>query len=113
MSTFRFRSTALSRSVVSSSFWSAVDRPGLEGQSRLATVAIHAPRISRKGLGGLVSAGFLVAAAQAEFRNANSPRAVRKARTAAPADRLDTRLRNLIGSGSIDLGRNTVNAFGE
>src|SRR5215218_8902382 len=53
----RFRSTALSRmAFISESCW-ATGRPGLEGQSMLATVATHAARNSRGGGGATEPTG--------------------------------------------------------
>src|SRR5450756_3209858 len=44
---FNFNCTARSSNEISSAFCSATLRPGLDGQSLLATVTSHAPRNSR------------------------------------------------------------------
>ena len=57
MMVLRFKRTAASRRVTSSYFCSKTLRPGLEGQSMLATVATQAARNSRGGEGGVIGLG--------------------------------------------------------
>src|SRR5207237_8855886 len=67
---------ARSRMAISSAFCSAVLSPFLEGQSMFATVAIHAPRNSRNGRGGVAAGSEAVAGQASAFRNnaINGPR---------------------------------------
>src|ERR1017187_964238 len=54
---FNFNCIARSSNEISSAFCSATLRPGLDGQSLLATVTSHAPRNSRAGGGGATETG--------------------------------------------------------
>src|SRR4051794_4829765 len=67
MMPLRFSSTARSRIASISASWRSTLRPGLDGQSMLATVATQAPRNSRGGGGGRTAAGFRQQAAQSPF----------------------------------------------
>jgi hypothetical protein len=57
MTALSFNRTAVSSSEISSAFCWATLKPGAEGQSLFATVAIHAPRNSRGGSGGMMELG--------------------------------------------------------